>query len=149
MKVQQIIPKMNLLSVHGLSMEFVESVLTHAHDMQTLVEIQGGDERLKHRVMALLFLEPSTRTRCSFQAAMQRLGGTVINMEGEVSSMKKGESLQDTIQTLSCYCDLITIRHPEKGSAMVAAANSHLPIINAGIHFQYFLIVYCGMLNRK
>lgn len=123
---------MHFLTVRGLSIEIITSILSCADGMKKLVEAQGGDERLKNKVMALLFCEPSTRTRCSFQAAMQRLGGTVIHVDGDASSMKKGETLQDTIETLSCYCDLITMRHPEKGSAQEAANHSSVPVINAG-----------------
>lgn len=125
---------MNLLSVRGLTIDFVSAVLSYTDHMKELVTRFGGDDRLKRKVIALLFCEPSTRTRCSFQAAVQRLGGSVILVEGDGSSMKKGETLQDTTQTLACYCDLIVIRHPEKGSAQTAAQHSRVPVINAGKH---------------
>lgn len=91
--------------------------------------------RLKHRCLAMIFYEPSTRTSCSFQVAMQRLGGTVVTVNDQQSSVKKGESIEDTIQTLSCYCDAIVIRHPMKGSSDIARRVSCKPIINAGIIF--------------
>ena len=69
--------------------------------MQVLVKKYGGDDRLKHRVLASVFYEPSTRTSCSFQAAMLRLGGSVISINESHSSIKKGESLDDTIQTVA------------------------------------------------
>jgi len=100
--------------------------------MKALVTTQGGDDRLKHRVLACLFYEPSTRTNCSFQAAMLRLGGSVLAVNEQHSSVKKGESLEDTIRTLASYCDGVVIRHPMKGSADAAAAVSSKPIINAG-----------------
>ncbi len=101
--------------------------------MKELVERDGGDKSLHNKVLALLFCEPSTRTSCSFQAAMQRLGGTVINVNNIESSIQKGESLEDTIQTLSCYCDAIVLRHPIQGSAAAASMVATKPIINAGI----------------
>ena len=100
--------------------------------MKDLVKRDGGDKSLHNKVIALLFCEPSTRTSCSFQAAMQRLGGAVISVNNIESSIQKGESLEDTIQTLSCYCDAIVLRHPTKGSAAAAAKVATKPIINAG-----------------
>lgn len=122
----------HFLSVKGLSMEFVHLILNSAEEMKELVQNQGGDERLKYKILATAFYEPSTRTSCSFQAAMLRLGGKVISINEEQSSIKKGESLEDTIQTLSSYCDAIVLRHPVKGSASVAAGISPKPVINAG-----------------
>jgi aspartate carbamoyltransferase catalytic subunit len=136
-KTFDIVPE-NLLSVRGLSMEFITKLLSSAHEMQELVKNCGGDDTLKNRILALFFCEASTRTSCSFQAAMQRLGGTVISVNSVDSSMKKGESLEDTIQTLASYCDIIAIRHPEKGSALCASKVSKKPIINAGLlYFKY------------
>jgi aspartate carbamoyltransferase catalytic subunit len=102
--------------------------------MKQLVMTTGGNEILKHRIMASLFFEPSTRTSCSFQAAMLRLGGQVITVTESDSSAKKGEVLEDTIATMSCYCDVIVIRHPMKGSAALAAQYTTKPVINAGLH---------------
>jgi aspartate carbamoyltransferase catalytic subunit len=79
-----------------------------------------------------MFYEPSTRTSSSFQAAMQRLGGTVVCVTPQTSSIQKGESIEDTIQTLSSYCDAIVIRHPVKGTADIAAKAARKPVINAG-----------------
>jgi len=87
---------------------------------------------LKNRIMTTLFYEPSTRTSCSFQAAMLRLGGSVIPVPVDQSSVQKGESLQDTIRTLCCYSDVIVLRHPEKGSVLEATKVSTKPILNAG-----------------
>jgi carbamoyl-phosphate synthase/aspartate carbamoyltransferase len=79
-----------------------------------------------------MFYEPSTRTSCSFQAAAFKLGCNVINLTEKMSSVEKGESLEDTIRTLGFYGDAIVLRHPAKGSAYQAAAVSSVPIINAG-----------------
>jgi aspartate carbamoyltransferase catalytic subunit len=89
---------------------------------------------LNGKVMAALFYEPSTRTRFSFESAMNRLGGRVISTEaaGQFSSVTKGETLEDTIRIVGNYADVIVIRHPDKGSAEKAAAISRVPIINAG-----------------
>ena len=94
---------------------------------------KGGDDRLKGKVLAALFYEPSTRTRLSFETAMQRLGGSVISAEGiQFSSMYKGETIEDTIRIVGGYADIIAMRHPEAGSADRAAAVSPIPFINAG-----------------
>eukprot|EP01039_Chlorochromonas_danica_P000745 gene745-809_t len=130
-KTYDIVPE-NLISVRGLSMQFIELILEVSDEMKTLVASQGGDDRLKHKVLAAVFYEPSTRTSCSFQAAMLRLGGSVVTVNEEQSSVKKGESLEDTIQTMSCYCDVIVLRHPQKGSAEAAATVATKPVINAG-----------------
>ena len=83
--------------------------------------------------MATLFYEPSTRTRLSHEAAMQNLGGTVIGFpSADVSSVSKGETIEDTIRVISCYADIAAMRHPQVGSAALAAAYSAIPVINAG-----------------
>jgi aspartate carbamoyltransferase catalytic subunit len=88
---------------------------------------------LKGEILATLFFEPSTRTRLSFETAMQRLGGGVVSLGSvESSSVAKGETLTDTIKTVSQYADVIVIRHPRIGSAKEAADASSIPIINAG-----------------
>ena len=122
----------NVLSVRGLTIDYITHLLRRADQMKDLVKRDGGDKSLHNKVLALLFCEPSTRTSCSFQAAMQRLGGTVITVSSIESSIQKGESLEDTMQTLSCYCDAIVLRHPMKGSAAAAAKVATKPIINAG-----------------
>ncbi|MEE9594825.1 MAG: hypothetical protein V3V92_05435, partial [Candidatus Hydrothermarchaeales archaeon] len=88
---------------------------------------------LKGKILACLFFEPSTRTRLSFETAMTRLGGTTIGFgEAGITSVSKGESLVDTVRTVEQYCDAIVIRHPQEGSARLAAEVSEKPIINAG-----------------
>ena len=88
---------------------------------------------LKGKILATLFYEPSTRTRLSFEAAMQRLGGGVVSMGSvESSSVAKGESLTDTVRTVAQYADVIVIRHPKIGSAKEAADAVSIPVLNAG-----------------
>ncbi|WP_338417752.1 aspartate carbamoyltransferase [Thermorudis peleae] len=90
--------------------------------------------RLRHKVMATLFYEPSTRTRLSFEAAMVRLGGQVISAEyaAATSSAAKGESIEDTARIISGYADVLVIRHPQAGAAARAASVATIPVINAG-----------------
>jgi len=115
-----------------------------ARRMERDVKRQGGNDLARHRVLTTLFYEPSTRTRCSFQAAMQRLGGSVLTISDIASSsVSKGESFSDTMRCLASYSDAIVLRHPEKGSADAAIAalsptnsssdpNPQCPILNAG-----------------
>ena len=94
----------------------------------------GGTSQFRGRIMATLFYEPSTRTRFSFEAAMHRLGGSVVSTENaaEFSSVAKGETLEDTVRILNGYADVLVIRHYEVGSAKRAASVSRIPVINAG-----------------
>ncbi len=90
-------------------------------------------ERCRGKKLATLFFEPSTRTRLSFEAAMYELGGNVIGFsEAQSSSAAKGESVADTAKTISCYADIIAMRHPKEGAPLVAAQNATIPVINAG-----------------
>ena len=90
-------------------------------------------EICRRKKLATLFFEPSTRTRMSFEAAMYELGGNVISMSSAASSSAaKGESVADTAKVVSCYADIIAIRHPKEGAALVAAENADVPVINAG-----------------
>ena len=94
---------------------------------------QNYAESCKGKLLATLFYEPSTRTRFSFEAAMLRLGGTVIGFsDSKSSSAAKGESIADTIRTVAAYADVAVMRHPKEGSALVASRNSGIPIINGG-----------------
>jgi aspartate carbamoyltransferase catalytic subunit len=100
-------------------------------------EIIKSPERFSHKcdgkILATLFYEPSTRTRLSFEAAMLRLGGSVLGFsEATSSSAAKGESVADTIRTVECYADIAAMRHPKEGAPKVAAMNSVMPVINAG-----------------
>ncbi len=102
-------------------------------DVDKLVKRYPKDA-LKGKVMATLFYQPSTRTRFSFESAMVKLGGSVIGTENaaEFSSASKGETLEDSIRIVNGYADVIVLRHPETGSAALAAAVSNVPVINAG-----------------
>jgi len=104
-----------------------------AHEMRGMVERIGTFDLLKGKILANIFYEPSTRTSSSFTAAMERLGGSVIPInEVKYSSVTKGESLSDTVRTMECYADVIVLRHPETGSAAIAAKAARKPVINAG-----------------
>lgn len=122
----------HLVSVSQLTAGDIEAVVRCAQEMEKALE-KGGDDRLQGKILAALFLEPSTRTRLSFESAMLRLGGRVISVsDGSQSSMKKGESIEDTIRMAERYADVICMRHPEPGSAARAAAVSAVPFLNAG-----------------
>ena len=123
----------DILSVKPFTRADLDYIFGVAHDMRIMVERVGTFDLLKGKILANLFYEPSTRTSSSFMAAMQRLGGAVIPIsEVKYSSVAKGESLPDTVRTLACYADVIVIRHPEVGSAALAAKYAGKPVINAG-----------------
>jgi aspartate carbamoyltransferase len=123
----------HILAVKQFSRDDLDHIFTVAHEMRDMVARQGGNDLLKGRVLANMFYEPSTRTSCSFMAAMQRLGGQVIPInEAKTSSVAKGESIGDTAATLGCYADVVVIRNPEVGSAALAAQHAGKPVLNAG-----------------
>lgn len=124
----------DILSVEQFDREKLTYVFGRAHEMREMVERMGACDLLRGHVLACLFYEPSTRTSASFIAAMERLGGSVIPITQGVqfSSVAKGESLPDTVRTLEQYADVIVLRHPEIGSARLAADYACVPIINAG-----------------
>ena len=123
----------DILSVKQFSHDDLQYVFGVAHEMRGMVERLGTFDLLKGKILANLFYEPSTRTSSSFTAAMERLGGSVIPIsEVKYSSVSKGESLPDTVRTLECYADVIVLRHPETGSAALAAKYARKPVINAG-----------------
>ncbi len=123
----------DILSVKQFTRDDLEYIFGVAHEMRGMVERVGTFDLLKGKILANLFYEPSTRTSSSFTAAMERLGGSVIPInEVKYSSVSKGESLPDTVRTLECYADVIVLRHPETGSAAIAAKAARKPVINAG-----------------
>jgi len=123
----------DILSVKQFNHADLNYIFGVAHEMQEMVRRVGTFDMLKGKILANLFYEPSTRTSSSFTAAMERLGGSVIPInEVRYSSVAKGESLPDTIRSLECYSDVIVLRHPETGSAALAAQYGRKPIINAG-----------------
>lgn len=124
-------PIMNksLISITDYSKEELLQLI----DLAYYFESHPEPELLKNKIIASLFFEPSTRTRLSFETAIQRLGGRIIGFaDASVSSTQKGESLRDTIMTISLYADLIVMRHPIEGAARFASEVSRVPIINAG-----------------
>ncbi|MCL2545828.1 MAG: aspartate carbamoyltransferase [Oscillospiraceae bacterium] len=121
----------NLINTLDLSLDEQAQLLTMAADM--MCDSSRYTHCLDATVMASLFFEPSTRTRLSFEAAMQRLGGSVIGFsEAASSSVSKGESLSDTIIMAGQYADVIVMRSPKEGAPLVAAGVSDVPVINAG-----------------
>ena len=122
----------HVLSVKNYSRADLHLLFTVAHEMRLGVQREGVLNILRGRVLCTMFYEPSTRTSASFDAAMQRLGGRTIPISTQTSSVKKGETLQDTLRTLGCYADAIVLRHPEESSAEVAQKYSSVPVINGG-----------------
>lgn len=125
---------MDILSVDQFSPDSLEYIFARAREMREMVEQVGAADLLKGAVLTCLFYEPSTRTSSSFIAAIERLGGSVIPITQGVqfSSVSKGETLADTVRTLEQYSDVIVLRHPEIGSARLAADYASVPVINAG-----------------
>ncbi len=121
----------SLINILDLSVEELAELMDTAEDI--IDNPQKFSEVCKGKKLATLFFEPSTRTRLSFEAAMYELGGNVIGFSSaNNSSAAKGESVADTAKTISCYADIIAMRHPKEGAPLVAAMNASIPIINAG-----------------
>jgi len=119
----------SLVSIDDLSTEEVLKILDLAEEF----EKEPINKLLDGKVVATLFFEPSTRTRLSFESAISRLGGKILGFaDASSSSVSKGETLNDTIRTVSNYCDAIVMRHPIEGSARFASEISSVPVINAG-----------------
>ena len=121
----------SIINILDLSVEEINELMALADKIEAKPEDYW--ERCKHKKLATLFFEPSTRTRLSFEAAMLELGGSVLGFAGaSSSSAAKGESVADTIETVSNYADIITMRHPKEGAPVVAADHTTVPFINAG-----------------
>ena len=121
----------NLISILDLSLEEIDKLINTANDIEKNPEKYA--EACRHKQLATLFFEPSTRTRLSFESAMLSLGGSVLGFSSaNSSSASKGESVSDTIQTVGNYADIIAMRHPKEGAPFVAAKRTSVPIINAG-----------------
>ncbi|MCQ2553883.1 MAG: aspartate carbamoyltransferase, partial [Clostridia bacterium] len=121
----------SVIDILDLTVEEIDELLHTADD------IMSNPQKYAHvcdgKKLATLFFEPSTRTRMSFEAAMYELGGNVISMASAASSSAaKGESVADTAKVVSCYADIIAMRHPKEGAAKVAADNATVPVINGG-----------------
>ena len=124
---------MDILSVKQFRHRDLDIIFDVARDMREMVDRQGALDIVKGKLLSNLFYEPSTRTSSSFAAATQRLGGNVIQINNVTfSSVSKGEELRDTIRSMGSYSDAIVLRHPDEGSADIAAEVSEKPIINAG-----------------
>lgn len=121
----------SLIDILDFSVEEIDELIKVANDI--IENPKKYSEACKGKKLATLFFEPSTRTRLSFEAAMLELGGSVIGFsEASSSSASKGESVADTAKIISCYADIIAMRHPKEGAPYVAAKNASIPVINAG-----------------
>jgi len=123
----------DIISIKDFSKKEINYILNYSKKMVSYAKGEGHIEKLKGKVLSSLFFEPSTRTRLSFESAMNRLGGRVIGFADPTAiSQKKGESLSDTIRMADAYSDAIVIRHPQEGAARLAAEFAEVPILNAG-----------------
>lgn len=121
----------DIISIQDFTKQEITQLLQFSKSMEP--KAKTGTNTLKGKVLATLFYEPSTRTRLSFEAAMQKQGGATIGFtQPQEASIKKGENLSDTIRTVENYADVIALRHPLEGAAKLAAEISEKPIINAG-----------------
>ncbi|MBP3478916.1 MAG: aspartate carbamoyltransferase [Oscillospiraceae bacterium] len=121
----------SLISILDFTVEELDGLIATAKDI--IAHPEQYWDKCAHKKLATLFFEPSTRTRLSFEAAMHELGGDVIGFsEASSSSASKGESMADTAKILSCYVDIMAIRHPREGAPYVASRNASVPVINAG-----------------
>ena len=121
----------SLISILDFSVPELDDLIITAKDI--IAHPENYREKCRYKKLATLFFEPSTRTRLSFEAAMLELGGSVIGFsEASSSSASKGESMADTAKILSCYADIMAIRHPKEGAPYVASRNASIPVINAG-----------------
>ena len=121
----------HLIDIMELSTEEIQQLIECAMDI--IANPQKYAEACHGKKLATLFFEPSTRTRLSFEAAMYELGGNVLGFsEAQSSSASKGESVSDTVSVVSCYADIIAMRHPKEGAPLVASMKASIPVINAG-----------------
>ena len=121
----------NVINILDLSVEEIADLIRVANDI--MENPDKYNEACKHKILATLFFEPSTRTRLRFESAMLSLGGQVLGFsDAASSSSSKGESVSDTVSVVSGYADLIAMRHPKEGAPLVASMHSRVPIINAG-----------------
>ena len=121
----------SVIDVPDLTTDELKALMDTAEDI--IARPDDYADACRRKKLATLFFEPSTRTRLSFEAAMYELGGNVLSVTGAgTSSAAKGESVADTAKTVSCYADIIAMRHPKEGAALVAARAASVPVINAG-----------------
>jgi len=121
----------SLLAITDFSVQEIDQLIATAEDIKSNPE--KYQDKCKNKILATLFFEPSTRTRLSFESAMLSLGGKTLGFsDANSSSSSKGESVADTIRVVSCYSDIVAMRHPKEGAPMVAAMHAGVPVINAG-----------------
>ena len=121
----------SVISILDLSVKEIDELIARANDI--IANPDKYADACRRKKLATLFFEPSTRTRLSFEAAMYELGGNVLSMaDAKSSSAVKGESVADTVKVISCYADIIAMRHPKEGAPYVASLNASVPVINAG-----------------
>ena len=120
-----------MIDILDLSVQELDELIKTAEDI--IADPKKYAHACEGKKLATLFFEPSTRTRLSFEAAMYELGGNVIGFSSaDSSSTAKGESIADTAKVISCYADIIAMRHPRDGAPLVASLNASIPVINAG-----------------
>ena len=120
----------SLIDILELSTQEIDELIATANDI--IDHPEAYREKCRYKKLATLFFEPSTRTRLSFEAAMYELGGQVLGFsEAQSSSAAKGESVADTVRTVSCYADIIAMRHPKEGAPLVASMAASVPVINS------------------
>ena len=121
----------SLIDILELTTEEIDELVAKATDI--IAHPEAYAHKCDGKILATLFFEPSTRTRLSFESAMLRLGGQVLGFsEASSSSAAKGESVADTVRAVSCYSDIIAMRHPKEGAPLVASMHATVPVINAG-----------------
>ncbi len=121
----------DIISLRDFSRQEIDYILEMTRAMEPMA--RAGSDLLRGKILATLFFEPSTRTRLSFESAMHRLGGSAIGFaEAEITSVKKGENLADTMRVVESYADVIVVRHPLEGAARLAAEFAGVPVINGG-----------------
>ena len=122
----------NIVSVEQFDRRMLRKIFKRASNMKHLINKHGRLDILKDKLLSLVFYEPSTRTKCSFAAAMKRLGGEVIEINSDKSSIAKGESLEDSLRSIECYTDAVVLRSSEEDSTERASRVLNVPFINAG-----------------
>ncbi len=124
---------MHIISMKDFSRDMIDHILDTAEQLEDIASSKTKSNLLKGKILAVLFFEPSTRTRMSFETAIMRLGGDVLNLGSvDASSIAKGETLADTIRVVAGYANAVVLRHPMEGAAKLASEFSPVPILNAG-----------------
>ena len=137
----------HLIDILQLNTQEIDDLVATANDI--IAHPEAYAHKCDGKILATLFFEPSTRTRLSFESAMLSLGGKTLGFSSaSSSSASKGESVADTVRTVSCYCDIIAMRHPKEGAPLVASMHSEVPVINAGDGgFHDLTVGFCGDLK--